>query len=594
MQSMEYMDKLKLVRSQMEGNGLHAYIIFHSDPHISEYIPEYWKIREWVSGFNGSAGTLVVTTSKVAIWVDSRYFLQAEQQLAGTGIEICKMGLPGTPDIISWLSQALEKGSTVGFDGLLVSLNTARTYIDSLKENGFLCNPIIDLVSKLWVDRPALPDGKVFIHEMEFARVTVAGKLAAIREKMRDRKATSYLMCSLDEICWTFNIRGSDILYNPVVTSYAFVDDKDAILFVDRGKLEPDVFDRLIDLGVTVKDYPEVFKFAAELDKKNILAIDPAKTNYVVYTHIPSRVKVVETAGIAAEIKTHKSSEVVDGIRQAMVQDGIAMVEFLYWLDRNVGDTEITELSVGDKLLELRRKQQYFVSESFNPIVGYADHGAIVHYSASPETNYSIKNSGFLLIDSGGQYLNGTTDITRTVHLGRPTSQEMFDYTLVLKGMIRLSLAKFPAGTKGSQLDTLAKMALWNNGITYGHGTGHGVGHFLNVHEGLPQIRPGNHFPIEKGLVISNEPGLYRAGKHGIRIENLVVCTDFETTDSGQFLQFETLTLCPIDIRPINAGMLWSDEREWLNNYHQKVFALLSPYLKPVLLDWLKDRTQPI
>lgn len=591
---METSEKLKALRQQMKKKDINAYIIPHSDPHISEYIPDYWKMRIWASGFNGSAGTLVVTMENAALWTDSRYFLQAEQQLQGSGIELCKMGLPETPDIPTWLSMNLRKGSVIGFDGLVFSLNSARSYVDGFKKNGFSCNPNIDIVSKLWDDRPDLPNDKVFAHELDFAKISIAEKLGAIRKSLLVRDATAYLMCALDEICWTFNIRGSDISFNPVVLSYAIVDDDTATLFIDRSKVDSTLLEFLQSEGVDFKDYGKVFKYLSKLTKKDTVIIDPAKTNFQIYSQIPEKVKVIETLGLATEIKARKYPTEVDGIRAAMVQDGVAMVEFLCWLESNVGKVEMTELSVGEKILEFRSKRKHFVSESFDSIVGYKEHGAIVHYSATPETSSKIEKDGFLLVDSGGQYLNGTTDITRTIHLSKPTKDEMFDYTLVLKGMIRLAMAKFPVGTRGSQLDTLARMALWSNKINYGHGTGHGVGYFLNVHEGPQQIRPDNHLPIEVGMLMSNEPGLYRAGKHGIRIENLIVCVDDETNDFGRFLKFETLTLCPIDTKAIDVDMLWSDEREWLNNYHSMVYELLSVNLDAEHKEWLKENTKPI
>ena len=591
---MDTSEKLRMLRQQMKKKDINAYIIPHSDPHISEYIPDYWKMREWASGFNGSAGTFVVTMDNAALWTDSRYFIQAEQQLQGSGIELCKIGLPETPDILSWISMNLKKGAVIGFDGLVFSSNSARNYIDSFKKKGFSCNPNIDVVSKLWNDRPDLPCDKVFLHESDFAKISISEKLGAIRKALLVHDATAYLMCALDEICWTFNIRGSDISFNPVVLSYAIVDDDTATLFIDRNKVDSTLLEYLQNEGVDVKDYGKIFKHISKLNKKDTVVIDPAKTNFLVHSQIPEKVKVIETLGLATEIKARKYPSEIDGVKAAMVQDGVAMVEFLCWLETNVGKVDMTELSVGEKLVEFRSKQQYFVSESFGSIVGYKEHGAIVHYSASPETSYKIEKDGFLLVDSGGQYLNGTTDITRTVHLSTPTQEEKVDYTLVLKGMIRLAMAKFPAGTRGSQLDTLARMALWSYNINYGHGTGHGVGYFLNVHEGPQQIRPDNHLPIEVGMLMSNEPGLYRAGKHGIRIENLIVCVDDETNGFGRFLKFETLTLCPIDTKAIDVDMLWADEKEWLNSYHSLVFERLSPYLDTEHKSWLQEKTRPI
>ncbi|HDP74795.1 MAG TPA: aminopeptidase P family protein [Bacteroidales bacterium] len=587
-------ERLSLLRKQMKKADVDAYIVHHSDPHLSEYIPDYWKEREWLSGFTGSAGTLVVTQENAALWTDSRYFIQAEMQLRDSGIELCKIGMPETPDIQSWLALNIKQNSTVACNGLLISLSNQRALSENLNEKKFKVRFDIDLVCKIWDDRPPVPQQKVFIHPAEFAKVSVQEKLGRIRKELMVRNATAYLMCALDEICWTFNLRGSDILYNPVFLAYALVDDDKATLYVDENKLTDEVLQFLTNEQVAVKPYNKIFDKLAKLKKKDVLVLDPAKVNYSIYSTIPSNIKIIETTGLATLIKARKQPVEVEGISDAMVQDGIAMVEFLYWLEQNVTSGKVTEIIVAKKLLEFRSKRKNFVSESFGSIVGYADHAAIVHYSATPETNYIVKPEGFLLVDSGGQYLTGTTDITRTIHLGKPTAEEKRDYTLVLLGMIRLSMARFPKGTRGSQLDTFARMALWSQGLNYGHGTGHGVGYFLNVHEGPQQIRPENHLPIEPGMVMSNEPGLYRPNAYGIRIENLVVCVDDETNDFGSFLRFETLTLCPIDTNAIDLDMLTVQEREWLNHYHQLVYLKLSPHLATEHEKWLKKITKPL
>ncbi len=587
-------ERLSLLRKQMKKADVDAYIVHHSDPHLSEYIPDYWKEREWLSGFTGSAGTLVVTQKNAALWTDSRYFIQAEMQLSGTGIELCKIGMPETLDIQTWLALNLKQNSTVACNGLLISLSNQRTLSENLKAKKFKVRFDTDLVSKIWDDRPPIPQQKVFVHTAEFAKVSVQEKLGRIRKELLVRNATAYLMCALDEICWTFNIRGADISYNPVFLAYAIVDDDKATLYVDEIKLTDEVIQFLANEQVSVKPYSKIFDKLAKLKKKDVLVLDPAKVNFSIYSAIPGNTKVIETTGLATQIKARKQPVEVEGINDAMVQDGIAMVEFLYWLEQNVKSGKVTEITVAEKLLEFRSKRKNFISESFGSIVGYADHGAIVHYSATPQTSYTIKPEGFLLVDSGGQYLNGTTDITRTIHLGNPTPQEKRDFTLVLQGMVRLSLAKFPKSTRGSQLDTYARMALWSQGLNYGHGTGHGVGYFLNVHEGPQQIRPENHLPIEPGMVMSNEPGLYRPNAYGIRIENLIVCVEDETNDFGSFLRFDTLTLCPIDTKAIDLDMLTVQEREWLNHYHQLVYFKLSPHLTAEHEKWLKEITKPL
>ncbi len=578
----------------MRKAGVDAYIVYHSDPHLSEYIPDYWKERQWLSGFTGSAGTLVVTQSKAALWTDSRYFIQAEIQLQDTGIDLCRLGMPDTPEIQSWLALNLKPNSTVACNGLLISVSNQRSLKHNLKGKNFKVKCNIDLVMKIWHDRPSIPKQKVFIHPQEHAKISVQEKLGRIREELLIRNATAYLMCALDEICWTFNLRGSDISYNPVFLAYAVVDQHKATLYVEPEKLSDDVVQFLTTEHVSVKPYNKIFEKVAKFRKTDRLVLDPDRVNYSVYSKIPTCTTVLESTGPATKLKVQKQPSEIEGIKEAMVQDGIAMVEFLYWLEQNVSSGKITELTVADKLLEFRSKQANFVSESFGSIVGYADHGAIVHYGATPETSYTIEPEGFLLIDSGGQYLNGTTDITRTIHFGKPTPQEKQDYTLVLQGMIRLSLAKFPKGTRGSQLDTFARMALWEHGLNYGHGTGHGVGYFLNVHEGPQQIRPENHLPIEPGMVMSNEPGLYKPNAYGIRIENLIVCVDDETNDFGSFLRFDTLTLCPIDTKALDVSMLSDQEREWLNHYHELVYNKLAAFLPAEITSWLKEKTKPV
>lgn len=586
--------KLELLRDLMKKNKVSAYIIPSSDPHISEYLPDYWKSRSWLSGFTGSAGTVVVTTKTAALWTDSRYFLQAEKELTDSGIELCKLGLPETPSLEAWIIKQLSKGDNVGFDGKVFQTTQAKSIIDTLRKSGIECKSNLDLITPIWENRASMPLGKAFIQELKYAGKSVSEKLEEIRKVMQTKGTSAYLLCALDEVCWTFNIRGNDISYNPVVLSYGFIDSKQAILFIDIEKIDENIANHLKEQGVTLLPYEKIDGHIGKLGKGDVIFVDPSKTNYHLYTSIPSKVKIIEATGIVTELKAHKNSVELEGFRNAMVEDGIALVDFFYWLALNLGKTKITETIIGEKLAEFRGKRNDFVSESFSSIVGYADHGAIVHYSATKETEYEIKLKGFLLIDSGGQYRNGTTDITRTIHLSEPTEEEKIDFTLVLKGMIQLAMIKFPAGSRGSQLDTLARMAMWKLNINYGHGTGHGVGSFMNVHEGPMQIRPDNHLPIEIGEVMSNEPGLYRQGKYGIRIENLIACIPDIENEFGKFLKFETLTLCPIDTKPIKIEMLLSDEKEWLNSYHRMVFERLSPALNKEQKEWLKEKTKGI
>ena len=591
---MKAIEKINQLRSLMKEYHIDAYIVPSSDPHISEYLPDHWKSRSWVSGFSGSAGTFVTTKSKAALWTDSRYFLQAEIELKDSGIELCKIGLPETLTIENWIAANVSTKAIVGFDGHVFQTAQAKSLVEILKRKHISCDSSIDLISPIWKNRPELPKGKAFIHELKFTGMSVSEKLSVIRKMMKDKGANAYLICALDEVCWTFNIRGNDISYNPVVLSYGFIDQNQAILFIDSKKITENLANDLYEQGVRIKSYNKITKQLKKLDKDTAIFIDPSKSNYLLYKSIPKKVVKVEGTGIITEIKAHKNNIEIEGFRNAMVEDGIALIDFLYWFDSNLGKTKITEIIIGEKLAEFRGKRNGFVSESFSPIVGYSDHGAIVHYSATKGTDYEIKSDGFLLIDSGGQYQSGTTDITRTIHLGNPTDEEKIDFTLVLKGNIQLSMIKFPTGTRGSQLDTLARMAMWSRNINYGHGTGHGVGSFLNVHEGPMQIRPDNHLPIEVGEVISNEPGLYRSGKYGIRIENLIVCTMDSENDFGKFLKFETLSLCPIDLKPIKIEMLLKEEKEWLNNYHREVYEKLSPFLGKEKKEWLKEKTKEI
>jgi Xaa-Pro aminopeptidase len=591
---MKTKEKIERLRDLMKRNRIDLYIVPSSDPHISEYLPDYWKSRSWISGFTGSAGTFAITQEKAALWTDSRYFLQAERELSNSGIELCKLGLPGAISIEGWVVLQLKKGNTVGFDGSVFQTNQAKGMIDSLQKSGIKCNSSIDLISPIWANRPELPTGKAFIHELKYAGKSVSEKIREVRKIMLSKDASAYLICALDEVNWLFNIRGNDISFNPVSLGYGYIDENQAILFIDTEKVNEKLANQLNEQGVTVKHYDKVDKHIGKLDKKDTIFLDPTKTNYHLYSSIPSKVKIIEATGIVTEIKTHKNSVELEGFRNAMVEDGAALVEFFCWLEGNLGKIKITETLIAEKLAEFRSERADFVSESFSPIVGYADHGAIVHYSASKETEYEVKPNGFLLIDSGGQYRNGTTDITRTTHLSEPTEEEKVDFTLVLKGMIQLSMIKFPTGTRGSQLDTLARMAMWSKNINYGHGTGHGVGSFLNVHEGPMQIRPDNHLPIEMGEVLSNEPGLYRQGKYGIRTENLIACVSDTENEFGTFLKFETLTLCPIDTKAIKIDMLLSEEKEWLNSYHKMVYEKISPLISKGHKEWLKEKTRKI
>lgn len=592
---MKTKEKLSKLRSLMAQKKVAAYIVPSSDPHLSEYIPDCWKLREWLSGFTGSAGTLVVTTNSAALWTDSRYFLQAEKELAGSGIELCKMGLPETLSIENWIADNVEKGKVVGFDGSLLAYGTAKKLIKDLEKLNLEVNPEFDIIDKVWENRPSHPKGKAFEHELRYAGQTISEKIGHIRQSLSKEGCNTCIMTALDEVAWAFNIRGNDVSYNPVVLSYGIISEEEAVLFIDLSKVDENLAYRLESQGVEIMEYHMVEKYIKSLPKNSVVAIDEARINYRLASLISKKIDKKSTISIPTKLKAIKNEVELENIRQSMVMDGVAMCQFLNWLEKNVGKKTITEITVADKLLELRKKHQGFVSESFESIVGYGEHGAIVHYSATPESASSIKPEGFLLVDSGGQYYQGTTDITRTIHLSKPTKEEMMDYTLVLKGMIQLSMVHFPAGTRGAQIDALARMSMWRKGINYGHGTGHGVGAFLNVHEGPQSIRPNeNPVTLEPGMVQSNEPAIYRAGKYGIRTENLIACQVQAENEFGKFYSFETLTLCPIDTKPILVDMLTTEEREWLNEYHRMVYERLSPELNTEMKEWLAKKTKAL
>lgn len=592
---MKTSEKLLQLRKLMASRNISAYIIPSSDPHLSEYLPLCWKFRAWISGFTGSAGTLVVTQNEAALWTDSRYFIQAENELKDSGIELCKMGLPETPSMECWISDKLSRKQTIGFDGRLFQHSTAKNLVDDLSTRGLKVNHKIDFIDKIWVKRPESPKGKAFEHELRYAGLTTEEKIESLRKSLLKAGANACIISTLDEVAWVFNIRGNDVDYNPVALAYGYVSLDEAILFIDSSKIDDSLVEKLDEQGVEVEDYDKFDRFISKLSKKTVIALDESKINHHMATLIPKKVELKPTISIPTKLKSIKNPVEIENIRISHINDGVAMCEFLHWIEHKIEKEHITELTVAQKLLEFRKKQVGFVSESFSTIAGYLEHGAIVHYSASPESASVIKPEGFLLIDSGGQYHQGTTDITRTIHLSTPTKEEKIDFTYVLKGMIQLSMIKFPAGTRGSQLDILARMAMWRDGINYGHGTGHGVGAFLNVHEGPQSIRPNeNPITIEPGMIQSNEPGIYRTGKYGIRIENLIVCNEAFENEFGKFYQFETLTLCPIDLKSIETDMLTHDEREWLNEYHRMVYEKLAPKISVELREWLAERTRAL
>jgi Xaa-Pro aminopeptidase len=593
---MQQQERLFALRSAMSAFGIDAYIVPSADPHLGEYVADHWKFREWLSSFNGSAGTLVVTDEVAALWTDSRYFLQAEQQLNGTGIELIKMGLPHSPSIEQWLVDQLLPGNTVGVDGRLFSIDEIRQFMREFKKNNLLFDTHKTLIDEVWDTRPAIPEEPLFEHSKKIAGFGRRQKLDIIRREMEAVQATHYITTALDEIAWALNLRGSDVMSNPVFHSYLVVDEEGAHLFVDPHKLKASIGKSLAEDDIKPSRYDDFYIHLKELfTPGSSVFFDPKRTNGAVLTALPSNIAKVEGPSIITNLKAVKNQAEISAIEKAMLKDGVAMVQFLHWLDVNVGKEPMTETTVARKCRWFRSQQEGFWGESFEPIPGYAANGAIVHYSAKDDTAASIEPRGFLLFDSGGQYPEGTTDLTRTICLGEISEQAKIDYTLVLKGHIALASAIFPQGTKGIQLDTLARLPLWQSGMNYGHGTGHGVGCFLNVHEGPHSISPrDNTFAIIEGMLSSNEPALYRTGQYGIRTENLMLAEPHCTTEFGSFMKFRTVTLCPIDTRPILVEMLTSDERDWINNYHRDVLQKLSPLLAPDVQEWLVAQTQPI
>ena len=584
--------RLEALRAEMALHNINAFIIPGTDPHQSEYYADHWGCRTWISGFNGSAGTAVVTTDQAGLWTDSRYFLQADEQLADSGCVLFKEGLPDTPSIEAWLSTVLPAGATVAIDGTLFSTTAVEGMMAHFEKYGISLITDFTPFDKIWQDRPTLPDTPFFGHDLEYCGENATSKIMRVMKAIKESGADALLLSALDDIAWLFNIRGKDVNFNPMTYAYAYIDDNRSILFVKSEKLNEENKTHLRAIGVEQMSYEAVFDFATSLCDKKV-SINPAKLNYTLYNKL--RTTTVRENGPIAMFKAIKNEVQIAGIRQAMVRDGVALVRFFRWLDSNIDLGTATEISAAQQLRAFRAEQNLFVDESFGTICGYNEHGAIVHYSATPESNALIRRKGYLLVDSGAQYLDGTTDITRTISLGTLTPQQKRDYTLVLKGHIALSRCQFPEGTRGAQLDAIARMPLWKDGLNYLHGTGHGVGHFLNVHEGPQSIRlQENPTPLVPGMITSNEPGLYRAGEYGIRHENLVLTVLAQETEFGKFYRFEPLTLFPFDKRALDMTILFPHEISWLNDYHRMVYDRLKSSLTSEECEWLREATSAI
>jgi Xaa-Pro aminopeptidase len=583
------------LRANMQEKGLSAYVIFGTDPHMSEYLPERWQTRAFIAGFTGSAGMVVVSLDKAALWTDSRYFLQAEEQLAGTGIDLVKMRTPGHPEPDQWIRMNLQKGAVAGIDEWSVSISQFAAMQSSLSASGITLKETGDLLDEIWTDRPALPDSPVFEHELKYACTSLNEKIEVIGTELKKGNADMQIITALDDLAWTFNLRGTDVECNPVFMSYAIVSAKETTLFVNPQKISTELKTKLESEGIQIKGYEEITVALQQLPAYSRILIDRDRTNQAILKNIPEQCLVVEGLSIPCRLKAIKSQGEINHIRQAMRKDGVALLEFLYWIENNLGRIPVTEYTVAEKLNELRAKQAGFKGISFYPIVGYKEHGAIVHFHVAEDNALPIEKDGFLLFDSGGQYLDGTTDTTRTIALGELTARQKSDFTITLKGMISLTNAKFPVNTRGYHLDILARKDMWQHGMNYGHGTGHGVGYFLNVHEGPMSIRQEfNDRVIEAGMVMSNEPAFYRLGEYGLRTENMMVCVQDESTEFGDFLRFDTLTLCPIDVKAIEKSLLNPEEIEWLSNYHQWVYDELAPLVNDELKGFLKEKTKKI
>ncbi len=582
------------LRDAMRADGVDAVIIPQTDPHQGEYLADHWQVRRWLSGFTGSAGDLVVLADEAFIWADSRYWLQAAQQLDGTGISVMEDGKPETPAIVDYLCAKLPSGSTVGIDGMLFNVSATRDMQQAFEAKGISLKVDFNPIDTLWLDRPAIPANDVFVHPVEFSGEDAVSKIGRVMDEVAKRGADAIFISDLAEIAWTLNIRSSDVECNPVATSFLYLGPQGATLFIDQRKINADVEAYLSARNISTRPYGDILSFLSGLPENEHVLISSGQSAGALLPVLGARA-IVGTSAVAM-LKAVKNETQLKGVRDAMLRDGVAMVRSLMEIEATMAAGEhLTEIGVGDILLRNRRQGERFFDLSFETIAGFGPHGAIVHYSATPESDATLTPDNLLLIDSGANYIDGTTDITRTITLGNPTNAQRHDFTLVMKGHIALATAIFPVGTRGAQLDVLARINLWKEGLSYLHGTGHGVGHFLNVHEGPQSIRLNDTLaPMTPGMITSNEPGLYREGEYGIRCENLVLTTDAFTTDFGHFLKFETLTLCPFDIRLFDTDIMTDEEIRWVNDYHAMVCERLLPLLDAPAQEWLIEKTRPI
>ena len=588
-------ERIASIRELMKIHHVDAYLITGTDPHLSEYIPKRWETREWISGFTGSYGKILVTLNEVLLWTDTRYFLQAAAELQGTGIRLMKDRVPDAVSLEEWALRNLKQGDKFSFDGSTVSASEATQLTTKLAANGILIDIELDLVGQVWLDRPKQQDSPAYEYPTGFAGKSRKEKFELVRETLVSKNLDSTIITLLDDLAWIFNIRGTEIEYIPLVSAFGYLDKENVWLFINPDKLSSDLRNVLEEDGVIIKPYDDFDSFIKRITK-NRIQIDPVRTNFKIFRSLADHNETDSSVAVVTKLKAVKNSHEIENIRNAHIKDGTAMVYALYWLNQVIGKENVTEVSVGKKLNEFRMKQPFFMGDSFHPIVGFGAHGAIVHYHATEQTSVAISPDNLLLIDSGGQYLDGTTDITRTISLGTPTTKQCEDFTICLKAHIALATAHFPIGTKGYSLDSITRKPLWDRGINYGHGTGHGIGYFLSVHEGPMSIRTEfNNEPISEGHLLSNEPGIYREGQYGIRIENVLVCRRSPYSEFGDFLCFETVSLCPIDRHLIVIEMLSSEELNWLNQYHETVLQKILPHIPDSnVLDWLKIQCAPL
>lgn len=591
-------ERISALRALMEERGYDAYMVPTDDNHQSEYVGEHFKARAFITGFTGSAGTAVITKDAAGFWTDGRYFIQAEQQLSGSGVKLFKMGEPDVPTVEDFIADVLPEGGTLGFDGRVVAMDEGQALESAAAKKNAKIDYSTDLIDKIWEDRPALSEEPAFALGIEYTGESTESKLKRIRKAMAEEGADIHIIAALDDVCWTTNLRGNDIEFFPLLLSYAVITKEDMKLYIDERKLTDEMKENLAKDNISLRPYNAIYEDVKELSADSAILVDPSRLNYALYNNLPEGAKVIEKVNPTVLMKAMKNDTEIKNIKNAHVKDGVAVTKFMHWLKKNVGKTEITEISAAEKLEEFRKEQEGYLWQSFEPICGSGEHAAIVHYAATPETNIPVVTDGLFLTDTGGGYMEGSTDITRTFAFGKLTDRMITDFTTVLLCNLRLARAVFMHGTCGYNLDILARMPAWERGINYNHGTGHGVGYLMNIHEAPSgfriAIREREKAVIEPGMVITDEPGIYIEGSHGIRTENELLVYEKETTEYGQFLCFEPITYVPIDLDAVNPDMLTKEDKEQLNAYHAKVYELVSPHLDEEEKEWLKEYTRAI